>query len=95
MTDHVPTADELRRQYVKLSGQLITGMRYADSTADTTIADVAAGALLASAHVSALAQALIKKGVITEKEYWAEQVNAVRAELDRYKNELGPGIQLA
>lgn len=95
MADRVPTADELRRKYVSLSQKLITATRYADSTNDTSIADLRAGVLLTANHVAAVANVLIRKGLITEAEYWGEQVTTVQAEVKNLHDELGPGVNLA
>lgn len=94
MTERVPTSDELRRKYVSLSRKLITATRYADSTNDTSIADLRASVMLTANHVAAIANLLTRKGIITEAEYWGEQVSTVQAEVTKLNDEMGPGITL-
>lgn len=90
------TVAQLQAEYRRLLHAMQTGVAYAETTVhDSTPKHLRVGVNAAMCSHAALAHVLIEKGLITEHEYWMGQCEAMREEVERYQEAMGPGVTIA
>lgn len=84
------TIEQKKARYLALAHALQTGVAYKmeKDASDTAPKHLRVGVNMALVQHSALVLLLMKKGVITEDEYWDAQIEALEREVQSYQQEL-------
>lgn len=84
------TLEEKREKYLKLCHAMQTGVAFKmeKDNKDTTPKHLRVGINAAMSDHAALVSLLVKKGVITEEEYYDALIESMEREVEMYRNKL-------
>jgi hypothetical protein len=88
MDDEKKRIDELQVELVRLQHSMQAGVAMEQNFLDPQYdhhKHLRVGVNSAMVNLGALTRLLVKKGVLTELEYWESQVEGMRDEVERYK----------